>query len=403
MGEANRTFIASLLDDDGIEYKTYTAAELDPRRAEFKAARASQTPEAIRARAFRERKKADPAYKSKEALRQRLIRANNPSMTEVAFKTWRDKRPDWVDNYKENRKGLSRKGEFIPIDSEGQDYPYSDKPERDIIYNGVPYAPHGTYLWGAYSHKAKNPLYLTDPRSKGKVKHKLSVKAIFDWLLSDVKGTYGDANYVIFGMSYDMTQLFLQLPHDVTYEIFKGKRFEDEHEFDAPVFWNEYAIKLVQSKWPILWRLRDHNKPYMVDSEGDFILDKKGRMQLDTVQKIKIYETFGYFQTGFAKVVEDMMKEQKSTASKQLLGLNTRADYINSEAFEVKILDAFNTRPGSYIDSDGSVIPFTFEQKLRGARAYEMMLIDKQRGEIKAQLDSLGRDAALITEFKPLR
>jgi hypothetical protein len=63
MGEANRRFAASLLDDDGIEYKTYTAAELDARRAEYKAARASQTPEAIRARAFRERKNQTPNIK----------------------------------------------------------------------------------------------------------------------------------------------------------------------------------------------------------------------------------------------------------------------------------------------------------------------------------------------------
>jgi hypothetical protein len=73
-----------------------------------------------------------------------------------------------------------------------------------------------------------------------------------------------------------VSQLFLQLPHDVTYGIFKGKRFEDEQEFDAPVFWNEYAIKLVQGKWLILWRLGNHNKPYMVGADGSFIRDKKG-------------------------------------------------------------------------------------------------------------------------------
>ena len=263
MGEAKlkRTLMARMLEDayaDGIVYKTYTAAECEANDIARKAALASQlSPDAIRARNRRERLKSDPEYKNKEALRQRLIRANNPGKTREGFKKWEAKYPDWVDNYKENRKGLARKGEFIPIDSEGQDYPYSDKPERDIIYNGVVYAPHATYLWGAYSHKTKNPLYLTDPRSKGVVKYKLSVKPIFDWLLDDVKGTYGDANYVMFGMSYDMTQLFLQLPHDVTYEIFKGGRFEDEEEFAAPVFWGEYAIKLVQSKWLILWRLRD--------------------------------------------------------------------------------------------------------------------------------------------------
>jgi hypothetical protein len=281
MGEAKlkRTLMARMLEDAyavGIVYKTYTAAECEANDIARKAALASQlSPDAIRARNRREGLKSDPEYKNKEALRQRLIRASNPGKTREGFRKWEAKYPDWVDKYKENRKGLARKGEFIPIDSEGQDYPYSDKPERDIIYNGVVYAPHATYLWGAYSHKHKNPLYLTDPRSKGVVKYKLSVEAIFDWLLDDVKGTYGGANYVMFGMSYDMTQLFLQLPHDVTYEIFKGGRFEDEEEFAAPVFWGEYAIKLVQSKWLILWRLRDHNKPYKMDTEGGLFSIRK--------------------------------------------------------------------------------------------------------------------------------
>jgi hypothetical protein len=36
MGEANRTFKASLLDDDGIEYATYTAAELAAKKRNTK-------------------------------------------------------------------------------------------------------------------------------------------------------------------------------------------------------------------------------------------------------------------------------------------------------------------------------------------------------------------------------
>jgi hypothetical protein len=379
---------------EGEELNTFTRAESDANRAASKAARASQTPGAIRDRARRERLKSDPEYKNKERLRQRLIRAANPGQSAARYKRWRDKNPEWVDNYKDDRKGLARRGRFIPIDSEGQNYPYADKPERDIIYNGVVYSPHATYLWGAYSHESKKAVYLTDPRSKGLIKYKLSAKAILDWLLNDVKGAYGDANYVMFGMSYDMTQLFLQLPHDVTYEIFKGKRFDDEHEFVAPVFWQDYAIKLVQSKWLILWRLRDHNHPYKVDSDGEFVLDKKGRMQLDTVQKIQIYETFGYFQTGFAKVVEDMMKEQKATASRQLLELNNHVAYLNSPEFEAKTRVAYNNYQGSYA---------TFEDKLQGARFLEMWEIGQRRAVIETELADLSKDAALIKEFKPLR
>ena len=189
------------MHSEGIEYATYTAAEKGARRAENKASHASQTPGAIRDRARRERLKSDPEYLNKERLRQKLIRANNPGMTRASFKKWEDKNPEWVDNFKEDRKGVARKGEFIPIDSEGQNYPYSDIAEKDLIYKDVAYPPHATYLWGAYSHKTKNALYLTDARSEGKVKYKLTAKAIFEWLLNDVKSEYGDANYVMFGMS----------------------------------------------------------------------------------------------------------------------------------------------------------------------------------------------------------
>jgi hypothetical protein len=402
MGEARLKGVLSLFPGsvqtfthaEGEEINRYSRAELDARRTEYKSALNSQTPGAIRDRARRERLKSDPEYKNKERLRQKLIRANNPGQTAAKYKKWREENAVWVDNYKEVRKGLARKGEFIPIDSEGQNYPYADKPEKDIIYNNVVYPPHGTYLWGAYSHKTRHPLYLTDPRSKGMVKYMLSAKVIFDWLLDDVKGTYGEQNYVMFGMSYDMTQIFLQLPHDVTYEIFKGSRLDDEHEFDASVFWQDYAIRLVQSKWLTLWRLRDHNHPYKVDVDGEFILDKKGRKQLDTVQKIQIYETFGYFQTGFAKVVEDMMKEQKSSASKQLLELNNHVAYLNSPEFEAKTRVAYDNYQGRYA---------TFEEKLQSARFSEMWEIEQRRAVVETELADLSKDAALIKDFKPLR
>jgi hypothetical protein len=164
-----------------------------------------------------------------------------------------------------------------------------------------------------------------------------------------------------------------------------------------------------------LWRLRDHNKPYKVDGDGNYIRDKKGRIQLDAGQKIQIYETFGYFQTGFAKVVEDMMKEQKSSASKQLLELNNRVSYLNSTQFETETrleLERFYASLplrngvqglGSYITEDGKTVSFTIEQKIAGARRYEMQLVNEKRGVVERDLADLSKDAALIKEFKTLR
>jgi hypothetical protein len=116
MGEANRTLIASLLDNDGLEYNTYTRAELDARRAEFKAARASQTPGAIRDRARRAKLKAtEPNYLNKEALRKRLIRANNPGMTRASFKSGRTKTPIGLIIIRRTERVLPEKASLFPL------------------------------------------------------------------------------------------------------------------------------------------------------------------------------------------------------------------------------------------------------------------------------------------------
>lgn len=412
MGESkiSRAIAAQLFNDAdsiGIVYKSYAATECEARDATTSERHdfdATQTDAAKRAKAWRILKKTDPEFKERERQRQRLIRANNPGKARAEFKKWEQRNPEWMDNYKENKIGVARRGEFIPLDSEGQNYPYSDKPEKDIIYDGKVYPPHGVYLFGAYSDKRKKPLYLTDPRSKGLIKYRLNVKDVFDWLLNDVKGTFGEANYVMFGMSYDMTQLLCQLPHDDTYEIFKGARFDDGEEFEAPHFWGEYAIKVVQGKWFILWRLRDHNHPYKMDVAGNYVLNKKGKMILDVVQKIQIFETFGYFQTGFAKVVEDMMKEQKSTVTKQRNELNVRAEYINSREFESKTRKHYEGKSlGSRKTVSGEVIPFTIEDRVKGERAYELQRLNEDRIKIEADLQLLDKDNKLIAKMKPLR
>jgi hypothetical protein len=70
----------------------------------------------------------------------------------------------------------------------------------------------------------------------------------------------------------------------------------------------------------------------------------------------------GIFQTGFAKVVEDMMKEQKASTNKQLTALNDRSEYTNSSEFEAKAREQFEGKAlGSYNCADGQIMPFTIE------------------------------------------
>jgi hypothetical protein len=114
-------------------------------------------------------------------------------------------------------------------------------------------------------------------------------------------------------------------------------------------------------------------------------------------KKIKIYETFGYFQTGFAKVVEDMMKEQKSTASKQLLELNSREEYLNTPEFAAGARLKWEKRArlplgdgvwglGFYLTSDNKFVPYTMDERIEGERKGEMWDIEQQRAVVAAEL-----------------
>jgi len=343
-------------------------------------------------------------YKESRREYMRKAYAADPDKYKGYVRRWNDKHQEWVDNFKEKRLGTSRVGPFISIDSEGQNYPVCDPPERDIIYDGVLYAPHGTYVWGASPIEPGKAVYLADPRTQGVVKYKLGVTAVFDWLLDVVKPQYGDANYVMFGMSYDMTQLLAQLPRETAYEIFKSKRFEDDEEVRAPVFWRDYAIKLVKSKWLILWRLRDPDHPYMVDENGENILTKKGQMQLDASQKIQIYETFGYFQTGFAKVVDDMLDEERARVAKRLSELKTREEYTLSAAYETELKATLKDKPlGWYVNKIGERIDVTLADRLRGAREYGLTQIQDERASLGDSERTLAADTAIINKMKKLR
>ena len=62
----------------------------------------------------------------------------------------------------------------------------------------------------------------------------------------------------------------------------------------------------MKGKWFDIWKLRDHNKPYIGG-------------ELDTIAHIKIFDVFGYFQKPFADVVDDMVKRKMATEYEQKL------------------------------------------------------------------------------------
>ena len=205
---------------------------------------------------------------------------------------------------------------IIAIDSEGQNYEGDD-----VLHGGVLYKEHGTYAWCASSEDGTKPVHvLTDPQSTALDKRKLRVETILDWLLSlparydpviiDRKQGQG-AIFCMFGSGYDITEILAQTSLKTAHKVLKRSDPDDNSvEHNAPEFWREYAFSCIKGKWIDIWKLRDHNAPYV---------EVNGKRKIDFVHHIKIYDTYGYFATKFEKVVDDMVKQGMASEDEQAL------------------------------------------------------------------------------------
>jgi len=234
---------------------------------------------------------------------------------------------------------------FVAIDFEGMKYP-----GEDIAYSGAlkPVAKHRAFLGGAMGwRRSLDPVALkrlaeSDPHAHAKAlrngspimlengqdadwlgdetRRPLGTVEIFDWLLS-LPDKFGDANFVMFAFNYDVTQMLIDLPFKTNREIARQKRYRDEDGKDgedigmSPVFWGEYAVSHIKSKVLKLWRLRDPNKPYVedVDGNGKVKIDEatgKPKMKIDARQSIVIFDTFGFYQKAFIEVSESLVDNE---------------------------------------------------------------------------------------------
>ena len=114
--------------------------------------------------AYRARRSADAAFRETERKRAR---------------EWRRKRPDKVKAQKKKARAENYHRPFVAIDAEGQNYPGAD-----ILYDGVRYPRHDTYVWGAAPDDGRPPSWLMAPQTLGTDKRPLDAIQILDWLLS---------------------------------------------------------------------------------------------------------------------------------------------------------------------------------------------------------------------------
>ena len=136
--------------------------------------------------AYRARRSADDAFREKE--RERV-------------KAWRLQNRDKTRAQKQKARSANYHRQFVAIDSEGQDYP-----DHDILYDGVRYPKHETYLWGAAADDGRPAFWLMAAGTHALDKRPLDAIDILDWLLS-LPEQFGPAVFAMFSFGYDITQI----------------------------------------------------------------------------------------------------------------------------------------------------------------------------------------------------
>jgi hypothetical protein len=257
--------------------------------------------------AYRARCSADCAYR--EAERERV-------------REWRRKCPDKAKAQKKKARAENYHRPFVAIDSEGQNYSGAD-----ILYDRVHYPKHETYLWGAASDDSRSPFWLVSSDTHGLDKSALDAIQILDWLLS-LPERFGPAVFVMFSFGYDITQILKHLPHEKAWQIEKRETCPDScgnkrpigH---APVFWGNYAISYIKGKSFDVWRLADPDRPYIGG-------------KINTSAHIRIYDVFGFFQSGFSAVADSMVKSGLATREEAdfLAAMKNRRDEFSAVPIE---------------------------------------------------------------------
>jgi len=312
-------------DDTGGERSPIVSTVPDPNETfsdESKPAASTETPaeatcgarqKRLRSKAaYRARRSADGGFRESE--RQRA-------------KEWRRKYPDKARAQKRAARSANYHRPFVAIDSEGQDYP-----DADIVYDGVRYPHHGTYLWGAAADDGRAPTWLMAAGTAAQDKRPLGAVEILDWLL-DLKSEFDPAVFIMFSFGYDVTQILKHLPRKKAWQIVKRSTYPDDDGNNrpighAPVFLRNYAISHIKGKSFDLWRLRDPDKQYAWGQDG--------LMHIDASAHIRIYDVYGFFQSSFSAVVKSMVDSGRATTDEAdfIAKMKDRRDQFANEDIE---------------------------------------------------------------------
>lgn len=114
--------------------------------------------------------------------------------------------------------------------------------------------------------------------------------------------------FISFGFSYDVAQIVKDFPYEKAWELHHGKPYEERDNLDYPqnlrrvVLWGKYGISYIPRKSVTLFRLRDDSQPFKSKAHGN----GERVNAIDAVDRIHIYDTFGFFQERLTGAIEKM-------------------------------------------------------------------------------------------------
>jgi hypothetical protein len=202
----------------------------------------------------------DPSVKRRAHTRRQRWRDGNPDKVKAQQQSYRQANPDKVEAQRRLQHDINYHRPFISIDFEGMNYP-----GNDIVHDGVCYPDHGLFLGGASGvHRDKNGVWCEKPIDwlAYDDKRVLRGEEILDWLLS-LRDRYGNATFVMFGMSYDATQKLKALGDflskkrhfEKVYEICERKKHGTKRSVKASVYVGTYSIDYIKGKRFVIKKL----------------------------------------------------------------------------------------------------------------------------------------------------
>jgi hypothetical protein len=224
--------------------------------------------------------------------------------------------------------------------------------------------------------------------------------------------------FVGFGFGYDIAQILADLPKQELWEVRKGKPWVKRNDptwranYEGWVLWRGYAVAVLPGKKIKICKLRDPNRPFK------WRLDKNGetRRTVDWIERIIIYDAFGFFQTSLVNAIKKMPdvvskeelaiikagKDERGWIELKDLGPEKFEELKRYTGLELKALTRMMEKTRQALHDADPERPIKLRHLYGAGAAAQALLLSRLSGEARSILGKIetggeeyGRSAAL--------